>query len=258
MLNIVVMRSDAHLREVLRAYERQYQGNFARDALKKSNNLVGEVIAHILNGVSKSWPLMYKISPQRHDTNPDSPQSTALRETLCSCTMHWSISSSPPSTPAPPRVVYHPEKHRRASTNASKESNYSSPALYAYIGTACISPGCRPSTTKSTGVWWKKTLKRLQRATFGSFAWPFVRQGGRWSAVDKFNISIWRSWNGFFSPGYVQCCVPCTSRQLVDACSVYPPNQTASSSHVSPGSIPTHQSSVAAVKQGHGSSSCPS
>ena len=54
MLGIVVMRSDAHLREVLRAYERQYQGNFARDALKKSNNLVGEVIAHILNGVSKS------------------------------------------------------------------------------------------------------------------------------------------------------------------------------------------------------------
>ncbi|EUC47909.1 hypothetical protein COCMIDRAFT_89035 [Bipolaris oryzae ATCC 44560] len=51
MLSIVVMRSDAHLREVLRTYERKYQGNFARDALKKSNNLVGEVIAHILNGV---------------------------------------------------------------------------------------------------------------------------------------------------------------------------------------------------------------
>ncbi|CBX94991.1 hypothetical protein LEMA_P114060.1 [Plenodomus lingam JN3] len=51
MLGIVVMRSDAHLREVLRAYERKYQGNFARDALRKSNNLVGEVIAHILNGV---------------------------------------------------------------------------------------------------------------------------------------------------------------------------------------------------------------
>ncbi|KAL6712543.1 hypothetical protein ACN47E_000420 [Coniothyrium glycines] len=51
MLSVVVMRSDAHLREVLRTYERKYQGNFARDALKKSNNLVGEVIAHILNGV---------------------------------------------------------------------------------------------------------------------------------------------------------------------------------------------------------------
>jgi hypothetical protein len=53
MLSVVIMRSDAHLREVLRTYERKYQGNFARDALKKSNNLVGEVIAHILNGVSK-------------------------------------------------------------------------------------------------------------------------------------------------------------------------------------------------------------
>ncbi|KAJ4293252.1 hypothetical protein N0V90_008534 [Kalmusia sp. IMI 367209] len=51
MLQVVVMRSDAHLREVLRTYERKYQGNFARDALRKSNNLVGEVIAHILNGV---------------------------------------------------------------------------------------------------------------------------------------------------------------------------------------------------------------
>lgn len=56
MLSIVIMRSDAHLREVLRTYEKKYQGNFARDALKKSNNLVGEVIAHILNGVSKFYP----------------------------------------------------------------------------------------------------------------------------------------------------------------------------------------------------------
>ncbi|KAF2642912.1 Annexin [Massarina eburnea CBS 473.64] len=51
MLQIVVLRSDVHLREVLRTYERKYQGNFAREALRKSNNLVGEVIAHILNGV---------------------------------------------------------------------------------------------------------------------------------------------------------------------------------------------------------------
>jgi hypothetical protein len=40
MLGVVVMRSDSHLREVLRTYERKYQGNFARDALRKSNNLV--------------------------------------------------------------------------------------------------------------------------------------------------------------------------------------------------------------------------
>jgi hypothetical protein len=40
MLEIVVRRSDAHLREVLKAYERRYGTNFAREALKKSNNLV--------------------------------------------------------------------------------------------------------------------------------------------------------------------------------------------------------------------------
>ena len=40
MLQIVLLRSDAHLREVLRAYERRFKENFARAALKKSNNLV--------------------------------------------------------------------------------------------------------------------------------------------------------------------------------------------------------------------------
>lgn len=40
ILQIVVSRSDAHLREVLRTYERKYGSNFAREALKKSNNLV--------------------------------------------------------------------------------------------------------------------------------------------------------------------------------------------------------------------------
>jgi hypothetical protein len=40
MLGIVISRSDLHLRDVLRTYERKYQGSFARDALRKSNNLV--------------------------------------------------------------------------------------------------------------------------------------------------------------------------------------------------------------------------
>ncbi|TKA71515.1 hypothetical protein B0A55_06114 [Friedmanniomyces simplex] len=51
MLEVVVKRSDAHLRRVLDGYQRAHGENFARAALKKSNNLVGEVIAHILNGV---------------------------------------------------------------------------------------------------------------------------------------------------------------------------------------------------------------
>lgn len=40
MLEIIVRRSDSHLREVLKTYERMNQENFARAALKKSNNLV--------------------------------------------------------------------------------------------------------------------------------------------------------------------------------------------------------------------------
>ncbi|KAF4966511.1 hypothetical protein FZEAL_10642 [Fusarium zealandicum] len=51
MINIIVQRSDSHLRVALQEYERQFRANFARDALKKSGNLVGELLAHILNGV---------------------------------------------------------------------------------------------------------------------------------------------------------------------------------------------------------------
>ncbi|KAG5946755.1 hypothetical protein E4U59_003109 [Claviceps monticola] len=51
MIGVVVGRSDGHLRAVLGEYERVHGGNFAREALRKSGNLVGEVLAHILNGV---------------------------------------------------------------------------------------------------------------------------------------------------------------------------------------------------------------
>lgn len=40
MISIVVQRSEAHLREVLREYDHIYRSSFARDALKKSTNLV--------------------------------------------------------------------------------------------------------------------------------------------------------------------------------------------------------------------------
>jgi hypothetical protein len=46
ILGVVVMRSDAHLRECLRTYERKYQGSFARDCLRKSNNLVVSLSCH--------------------------------------------------------------------------------------------------------------------------------------------------------------------------------------------------------------------
>lgn len=40
MIKIVVQRSDPHLRAILQEYEHSYRANFARDALKKSGNLV--------------------------------------------------------------------------------------------------------------------------------------------------------------------------------------------------------------------------
>ena len=40
MINIIVVRSDGHLREILRLYESTYRTNFAREMLKKSGNLV--------------------------------------------------------------------------------------------------------------------------------------------------------------------------------------------------------------------------
>jgi hypothetical protein len=40
MISIIVVRSDTHLREVLRSYEASYRSNFAREMLKKSGNLV--------------------------------------------------------------------------------------------------------------------------------------------------------------------------------------------------------------------------
>jgi hypothetical protein len=40
MISIIVVRSDDHLREVLRVYEVTYRKNFARELLKKSGNLV--------------------------------------------------------------------------------------------------------------------------------------------------------------------------------------------------------------------------
>ena len=40
MINIIVVRSDKHLAEVLRVFESQYHKNFAREMIKKSQNLV--------------------------------------------------------------------------------------------------------------------------------------------------------------------------------------------------------------------------
>lgn len=40
MINIIVLRSDSHLREIMRLYDHQYKTNLAKDIIKKSQNLV--------------------------------------------------------------------------------------------------------------------------------------------------------------------------------------------------------------------------
>ena len=47
MINIIVVRSDKHLAEVLRIFEGQYHKNFAREMIKKSPNLVVRLLSFL-------------------------------------------------------------------------------------------------------------------------------------------------------------------------------------------------------------------
>lgn len=49
MINIIVVRSDNHLREVLRSFEATYHKNFAREMIQKSRNLVVSPTPPIIN-----------------------------------------------------------------------------------------------------------------------------------------------------------------------------------------------------------------
>jgi hypothetical protein len=55
MISIVVVRTDSHLREVLRLYEETYKTNFAREMLKKSGNLVVRFPLLIYPFVAPPW-----------------------------------------------------------------------------------------------------------------------------------------------------------------------------------------------------------
>ncbi|OAX81485.1 hypothetical protein ACJ72_04170 [Emergomyces africanus] len=50
MIQIIIVRGDTHLREVLHLYEDTYHKNFAKEMITKSQNLVGETLVHVLNG----------------------------------------------------------------------------------------------------------------------------------------------------------------------------------------------------------------
>ncbi len=53
MIDIILLRNDAHLREVMRLHDHAYKSNFAKDVIKKSQNLVVRINLSILSNISK-------------------------------------------------------------------------------------------------------------------------------------------------------------------------------------------------------------
>jgi hypothetical protein len=86
MISIVTQRSDAHLREVLREYKNVYKGaNFAKDALKKSGNLVVSL--------SPFYPPLSPFSPPPHT------HAYSIHRAKSSPTSSTASSTSPSATP---------------------------------------------------------------------------------------------------------------------------------------------------------------
>lgn len=62
MINIIVVRSDNHLREVLRSYEASYRKNFAREMIQKSRNLVVRLISFLLHFCPRACPFFMDLA----------------------------------------------------------------------------------------------------------------------------------------------------------------------------------------------------
>jgi len=81
MIQVIVLRSDHHLREVLKVFERTYSRNFAREMITKSRNLV----------VSHMSPV------EKYKTNPHSGRDTCAYFERCSEPSNARCIASPPS-----------------------------------------------------------------------------------------------------------------------------------------------------------------
>ncbi|KAK7722448.1 hypothetical protein SLS64_000985 [Diaporthe eres] len=69
---IVILRSDAHLREVLTIYQRKYESDFLTDALQGTMQLRDDVLFHVLYGVLNrptrdAWLLHQALTPSGND-----------------------------------------------------------------------------------------------------------------------------------------------------------------------------------------------
>ncbi|KIW72888.1 hypothetical protein PV04_01049 [Phialophora macrospora] len=118
MIKIIVVRSDAHLREVLRWFERTYGVNFARQMISKSRNLVGETLAHILNGaLNRPMRDALLLHQAISETAPGKERTELLISRLVR--MHWE-----PKHLEKVKAVYR-EKYRQSVEDAIKREVWS-------------------------------------------------------------------------------------------------------------------------------------
>ena len=88
MISIIVVRSDKHLREVLRIFEKTYSVNFARAMIEKSRNLVGETLAHVLNGaLNRAMRDALLVNQAIYETAPGKERAELLISRLVR--LHW-------------------------------------------------------------------------------------------------------------------------------------------------------------------------
>lgn len=95
MIQIVVLRSETHMREVLKHYEKTYRRNFAKEMLRKSTNLVVRISSFFF------FFFFFPITSLKNFP-------PALLSSLCSDLSHiLSYLSTPPNSPKPTETKLH-------------------------------------------------------------------------------------------------------------------------------------------------------
>lgn len=158
MINIVVVRSDNHLREVLRVFEGKYRKNFAREMIQKSRNLVVS---------SSSFPVRCppssSLSLTSHQLRRARPLHTSL--TACSTAPFAMPSSSTKPLPKPPKTV----------------PSCSSAVWCAFTGNHGISRRSKPNTGRNTDRSWSMLLKKGPRENLA----PSVAKSAKGRSEEK-------------------------------------------------------------------------
>ena len=181
MIEIIVVRSDTHMRDVLREFEVRYRKNFAREMIQKSRNLV--VCARFLHfhafnarlqitlprssslllpfpslPLVLPYPLLTAPCRAKPSRTSSTESSTALCATPCCCTKPW------------------PRRPRTAPSCSSRGS-------CASTGSPSTSSASRSSTAASTTAASRSTSRRGRRASSASFAWGCWRREGERSGL---------------------------------------------------------------------------